>query len=175
VKLTCPACGAVASAETWAAEVAARAALPGDMADVVLAYLALFRPAKNGLSWSRARKVLATLDEIIRRGHISVDRKPARPCPPAIWAEGLLAVRERFEAGALTTPLKNHNYLRAVVYDLAERADAKNETEREHQRRAGIHRPRPEALPESARAELARLGLGKGGSGFAAKNEGSPT
>ena len=43
------------------------------------------------------------------------------------------------QRAALTLPLENHNYLRAVVFGLADKADAANERQKETNARAGKH------------------------------------
>jgi hypothetical protein len=48
-----------------------------------------------------------------------------RPCPPQTWAQGMERMVE--QAATLDLPMDNHNYLRAVVYQLADQADAGRE------------------------------------------------
>ena len=99
---------------------AARATLPVEVSAPLLPYLALFRPDKRALSWSRTLKVMQELAALIAPGWVQVQGKPARECPPPIWAAGMAQMVER--AATLQRPLKNHNYLRQVVWQLADQA-----------------------------------------------------
>ncbi len=146
MRLVCPSCGAVHSAEAWRNDPAARnclvraAGLPGPVADQVLGYLALFRPSpQRGLQWGRTLRLLTDLEEQMRCGHIQQTHKVARPAGPHIWGQAMAKMIDQ-PPGKL--PLKNHNYLRAIVYDLADEADrvmetARNRTERTGQFRTG--------------------------------------
>jgi hypothetical protein len=144
MKLVCPACGAVASAEAWAADAHMRqtlailAAIPAPVAERALYYIALFRPrGGRGLSWARAEKLAGELRDLVCAGHVQWEREAARPCPPRIWAEAIDTVRHR---PALRLPLENHNYLRRVAYDLADRQDRAAETARNAAERDGSAR-----------------------------------
>ena len=85
--LVCPSCGATHSAEAWENDritrtvFAAQAALPREVCAVLLPYLALFRPDKRALSWSRTLKVMQELAALIAPGWVQVQGKPARECP----------------------------------------------------------------------------------------------
>jgi len=144
MKLVCPACGAVASAEAWANDAAVREtlavllALPRPVQEHALGYLALFRPPGRALSWQRARRVVRELAELVAAGEVTWERRPPRPCPPEIWARGMAEMIER--KGGFKAHFTNHNYLRKIVYDLADRADAEAEARREEARRMGWHR-----------------------------------
>lgn len=65
-----------------------------------------------------------------------------RPAPIAAWAAGIEQMLQ--QPGRLQLPLSNHNYLRHVVFGLADAADAKAEKQREQELRS---RPR---TPSSA-------------------------
>lgn len=128
--LICPSCGATHSAEAWENDVKIRqalqaaCALPPQVSKVVLGYLGLFRPAQRALSWSKSLKIINDLSALIAPGHIQVQGKPARPCPPHIWAMGIEQMVARTD---LQRPMKNHNYLRSIVWQLADQADAGRE------------------------------------------------
>lgn len=144
--LVCPSCGATHSAEAWENDMnarkafAARAALPIEVSAHLLPYLALFRPDKRALSWSRSLKVMQELAALIAPGWVQVQGKPARECPPAIWAAGMAQMVER--SATLQRPLKNHNYLRQVVWQLADQADAGRERTQHHEVVSGEQRAR---------------------------------
>ena len=105
----------------------------------VLAYLRLFKPAKQGLRTSRAVKLVAELDALVREGTVCRDERGGvrRPATPATWAQGIEQLLQQTER--LTLPLANHHYLRAIVYGIADQADAAAERLRETNKRAGRH------------------------------------
>ncbi len=170
--LVCPCCGATASAEAWAQDAAIRQTvarivrLPKPVQEHVFAYLALFRPERRALSWARARRVVGDLADLVAAGTVQWERKPPRPCPPEIWARAMADMIER--KGGFKAHFTNHNYLRSIAYDLADRADAEAERRREQARLRGWHRQEEEdaeALPPEEVRRLiaqtkARLGMG---------------
>lgn len=151
--LTCPSCGATHSAEAWENDVKARqtmaacTALPPEIGPAVLGYLALFRPEQRALSWSKSLRLLQELGRLINTGYVQIQGKVARPAPPAIWAAGMLEMAER--SATLSRPLKNHNYLRQVVHQLADQADAGRERRLRQAEQSGATRARraPAATP----------------------------
>ena len=130
--LICPSCGATHSADAWENDVKIRktlqatCTLPAEVSRVLLPYLGLFRPEKRALTWTKSLKIIGELQQLIAQGHIQVQGKVSRPCPPRIWAQGMEQMSARTD---LSRPMKNHNYLRQIVYQLADQADAG----REHQ------------------------------------------
>lgn len=101
----------------------------------VLRYLRLFKPAKTALRSARAAKLVRELAELAKAGTVCRDERSGlrRPASAAVWNAGIeqmLANRT-----ALSLPLENHNYLRAVVFGLADQADAQAEQAREQARR----------------------------------------
>lgn len=105
----------------------------------VLGYLRLFKPTKQGLRTSRAVKLVAELDALVREGSVCRDERAGvrRDATPAMWAEGIDQLVQ--QAGRLTLPLTNHHYLRAIVYGIADGADAAAERQHEADKRAGRH------------------------------------
>ena len=171
--LICPSCGAAHSAEGWENDATARQALqastklPESVNSVLLAYLGLFRPAKQALRWSKSLKMITELSAMIAQGHIQIQGKVARPCPPHLWAQAMDAVTDR--RATLTLPLKNHNYLRQVAYQIADQADAGRERNQHQQVLTGnaqAHRdvqpPAPDA-PNDGLSQLERQWLAKHG------------
>jgi len=138
--LTCPSCGATASACAWENDIIAREAmqaiiaLPAPVAKVTLGYLSLFRPTERATTWKKVKKVVGELSALIAPGYVQVQGKPARNCPPQLWAAGIEQMVER--SATLTRPLPNHNYLRQIVWQLADQADAKQE---QHQRKGEVN------------------------------------
>jgi hypothetical protein len=77
------------------------------------------------------------LRDLVAAMYVSWDDHPARPCPPRIWADAIDAVTGR---SGLRLPLENHNYLRRIAYDLADRQDRAGETARNRAERDGSAR-----------------------------------
>lgn len=147
MKLTCPACGAQTSLEAMTEDAAARrvSALFGGMPPMVArqvpAYLALFRPEKTGLRWTRAETILSELAEMVRDG-FTRDRRHCK-APADVWQNALQEVCNR----DLRRPLKNHGYLMEVVAGLSDRHAAVEEEDYHKTMRSG-KRPQREASDE---------------------------
>lgn len=144
MKLVCPSCGMTASAEAWLNDADARVVmvavvkLPHPLPQAVLPYLGLFRPDSQALRWQRAGKIVAELARMIASGHVQVQGRVARPCPPRIWAAGMDQMVERRDA--IRRPLPNHNYLRQVAWQIADEQDAQGESRRNVGRDLSRHR-----------------------------------
>lgn len=112
-------------------------------------YLALFTPPKQKLRLSRAVKLVAALDALVREGSVCRDERGGarRAAGPAQWAAGMEQMLE--QRAKLTLPLGNHHYLRSVVYSIADQADAAAERARETDKRAGRHLSHPQGNPDS--------------------------
>lgn len=171
--LICPSCGAAHSAEGWENDATARQALqastklPASVNSVLLAYLGLFRPEKQALRWSKSLKMINELSAMIAQGHIQIQGKVARPCPPHLWAQAMEQMVER--RPQLSLPLKNHNYLRQIAWQLADQADAGRERT-QHQQvlngNAQAHRdvqPQVQAPVDDGLGQLERQYLAKYG------------
>lgn len=161
VKLVCRACGATASAELWAEDAATREALalilglPGPVRDVCLPYLGLFRPPARALAWTRVCTLVKELRDLVTAREIAWKKNPARPCTPELWAQGM---RQMIETKRGQDRFESHGYLKSIVYDLADKADAERE-KKYHQdaARGKVKREEPEGggpMPEEIRAML---------------------
>jgi len=158
--LICPSCGATHSADSWENDVKIRQTLqttcllPAEVSKVLLSYLGLFRPEKRALTWAKSLKLIGELQQLVSQGHIQVQGKVARPCPPRIWAQGMEQMAARTD---LSRPMKNHNYLRQIVYQLGDQADAG----REHQQRQNEQNgnARPERITERQQSRQAEESL----------------
>lgn len=137
MQLCCPVCGTEFPIEAGWAEVDGKrlAALLAGFEPAVgrasVGYLRLFKPAKTALRSAKATRLLEELAALIATGRVCRDERGGveRPAKPAHWAAGMeqmLTQRDR-----LSLPLDNHNYLRAVVFGLADAADAAAERARE--------------------------------------------
>ncbi|MHB8808943.1 MAG: hypothetical protein ACYC9M_02875 [Desulfobulbaceae bacterium] len=157
MRLICPGCGLTASAEAWLNDVYARdlllvvARLPQPLPEACLPYLGLFRPESKALSWKKAKNIVTALAQLVGSGHVQVQGKPSRPCPPRIWAEAMGQMVERRDR--ITRPMPNHNYLRQVAWQLADEADANGEKQRNENERAG-NQPRERIASTSPLAKL---------------------
>lgn len=156
---TCPHCAFQAEIEAFFADdegkrlAAIMAELPPECGRAVLAYLRLFKPAKTGLRTARAVKLSRELADLINAGDVCKDERSGirRPASPAMWAQGIeqmLAQRDR-----LTLPLDSHGYLRAVVYGIADSADAVVERQKHADARAGTHMRTEKQKPRAAAGE----------------------
>jgi len=131
MKLTCPSCGGIHSAEAWANDAQARQALklvgelPGDISRRAMAYVALFRPLSGrGLSWAKALRLLGELEGLISMPHIHWKQQPARPNTATAWAQAMERVIERPPA---RLPLTSHGYLQSIAYEVANDRDRSKE------------------------------------------------
>ena len=142
MQVVCPCCYARHELAALVADVEARAALArlarlgGPLERYTVTYLAMFRPAKRALSWSRLTRLLDELTSALETGGIR--RKGRRwELTREQWTEALRIVVERWTAGQIECPLKSHAYLFEVARGLAERAEAQAEQDVEAARRAG--------------------------------------
>ncbi len=146
MRLICPSCGATHSIEALQNDADAReciaiaAKLGREIAGRVFAYLALFRPRKSALRWARAKKLLMEIEALAAKPRISHDRKPARANTARAWGEGLDKIIAR---PPRTLPLKNHNYLLAIIYEIADEEDKATEKRHIEREKSGAFRSAP--------------------------------
>ena len=149
MKGVCQSCGAVAPLEWFLADgkykqcLTVMAIIPREVAAPTVRYLGLFRPASGrAMSVDKALRLLEEIAALVKAGHVQVDKLVARPCPPRIWAEAMEQMRENPK---LRLPMKSHNYLKSVAYDLADAADAGAERRVREAEQSGVRPvPRPE-------------------------------
>ena len=145
MKGTCPECGAQAHVTAFFVEEDGKrlavtlAGMQPDLGRAVIGYLGLFKPAKTALRMARAAAIAGEVDALASAGNVCRDERGGvrRPCTPATWAAGIEQMLA--QRASLTLPLANHNYLRAVVFGLADHADAAAERQREADAKAGRH------------------------------------
>lgn len=146
---SCPSCAFQGEIEAFFAEgegkrlAAIMVELPPECGRALIAYLRLFKPPKTGLRPARWIKLSSQVLDLVRAGSVCRDERSGvrRPATPLLWAEGMeimLAQRD-----TLTLPLETHGYLRAVVFGLADKADAATERKKEQDARAGKHLVQP--------------------------------
>ncbi len=159
MRATCPECGSIGHIAAFFADddgkrlMAAVLDLPAELHRPTLGYLGLFKPPKNALSMQRATRLVGDLKQLVATGSVCRDERgdTRRAATPAMWAEGIeqmLAARS-----GLSLPLANHNYLRAVVFGIADATDARAENKVEQQRKAGQHRTVNPAKGEKTQRE----------------------
>lgn len=158
--MTCPECGSQGHVSAFVVEddakrlIGAVVDMPAIVQRPLLAYLGLFKPAKNALSIARAHKLVGELRQLVDAGSVCRDERGGvrRAATPLMWAEGIeQMVAQR---ASLTLPLANHNYLRAVVFGIADSTEAKAEQAIEKQRQSGSHRPAAK-IGENSESKLA--------------------
>ena len=140
MKLICPSCGAVHSAEAWQNDPIARQCLllacemPHDVGSRCFAYLSLFRPEGRSLQWKKVLRLLSELKELSGMSHIQWDKKVARPNSANAWG---MAMERVIECPPRRLPLKSHGYLRAIAYEIADDIDRKKEVKKNQEERTG--------------------------------------
>ena len=170
MKLVCPACGAACAAEAWTNDAEARQALrivaelPESVSRRAIAYLAIFRPMTGrGLKWSTALRHLAELQRLVKEPHVQWEQRPARPNDSMLWGK---AMDQLIQHPPKKLPLKSHGYLRAMVYDLADESDRKNESARTADEASGSAAARRQIQSENFQrvdpAEMRRVRERKG-------------
>lgn len=134
MKLSCPACGASASLDVLIANEGARdavmaaLAIPAPIGKPLVMYLALFRPPKRSLSFDRVANLLNELLPMIRDAKVTRNGR-IWPAPQEYWHMALaemIAKRDK-----LTLPLKGHGYLLAIIEGYGNKAEGKQEAQRE--------------------------------------------
>jgi len=145
MRATCPECGAQAHVAAFFVEDDGKrlamtvAGLEPELGRAVLGYLGLFKPHKTALRMARAAKLAQEVADLVAAGEVCRDERSGvrRPTTPTQWAAGIEQMLA--QRSSLTLPLESHGYLRAVVFGLADKADAAVERQREANARAGKH------------------------------------
>lgn len=145
MRATCPDCGAQGHLAAFFVEddgkrlAALLADMPPGLGRAALGYLGLFKPVKTALRLARAVKLLQELSALVASGAVCRDERNGvrRPASPGQWAAGIEQMLA--QRGSLSLPLDSHNYLRAVVFGVADKADAAVERQREADARSGRH------------------------------------
>lgn len=146
MRATCPDCGADGHLSAFLVEAEGKrlgallAAMPPDLGRAVIGYLGLFKPSKASLRLPRAVKLVEELRNLVDLSTVTNDDRGGvrRPATPSTWAAGIEQLL--VQRASLTLPLKNHHYLRAVVFGLADQADAAIERQKEADARVGRSR-----------------------------------
>jgi hypothetical protein len=152
MKVTCPCCYSDFPIEAGFSDADGKrlAALMAEfepaLGRAALSYLRLFKPAKSGLRVSRAVAIISELAQLVRAGTVCRDERNGvrRPASASVWAAG---IEQMLTHAGIETPLDGHNYLRKVVFGLADQVDAKAERAREDGRR-NVSGPRVGSSPQ---------------------------
>lgn len=147
MKTVCPACGATSSLEALLTDAEARSFmfvlthLPGQLVFMAPRYLALFRP-HNGrvLQWRKGTRLLDDLRTMVQMGYVHRQGLADRPCQVSAWAS---AMEQIIATPPARLPLKNHQYLAAIAWDIADGLDCKNERLKDKSAKAAISPTRP--------------------------------
>jgi hypothetical protein len=173
MKVTCPCCNSDFPLEAGFSDADGKrlAALMVEfepaLGRAVVAYLRLFKPAKTSLRVSRAISIVSELLDLVRAGTVCRDERNGlrRPAPISVWIAG---IEQMLAQPGIETPLDGHNYLRKVVFALADQVDAKAERTREDTRRpqgtarTGVSPPRAPEAPLAAQLAWLRSQLDYG-------------
>ena len=111
-------------------------------------YLSLFRPLSGcALQPSKTLRLTHEMVELVTKGYVSEKGRPDRSCAPSFWAMGMEKMMEM--ADRLTLPMKGHNYLRSIVWQIADQADSGREQQHRKAETDGSQRVvRPPSDPE---------------------------
>lgn len=121
--------------------------LPAGVQAYYLAYMSLFRPKSgSAIQLDKVARLTAELADLIALTYVHVQGRVDRPCTPKTWAMAMEQMIE--QAPGLTLPMKNHNYLKSIVWDLADKADRQAEKASHSQQRQVRTGPR-EQTPQS--------------------------
>lgn len=142
---TCPTCGAEESIDSVIFRVIDDEEVRGLVNDVLqrsfalggtlIRYVRLFKPPKHQLNWVRVRKALAELVPDIQRG--SIERNGAViTVSTDLWLAAFSATFDATSKGTLRLPLAHNGYVYGALVNLAEKAAAKAEEQREVNRRS---------------------------------------
>lgn len=171
MRVSCPACGAELTLDALLAHDAARRAVASAMtvspalADRLMKYLGLFRPAKRQLTMDR---VASLLEELLPMLQSQTVTRGGREYSTIVdtWKQALDQMLRARDAGKLTLPLKSHGYLLEIVVGLCE-AFERGEEERREQVRRNPHR----SLQEGAQASAALASLAEQATARSAPSE----
>lgn len=161
MKATCPHCGTYGPLETFLTADDAKsvqlavASLPGELPRLTWSYLGLWRKPGSSrvLTWERAGRIVAELAELVAEPEIQWKGGRLVPSRPEFWAQAIKLILDRDAQGKLDRPLEAHNYLRAVVYELAEKAWHQGNVRREEEARRRPQEPQPQRRRDPERDE----------------------
>lgn len=140
MRVSCPSCNAEMSLELLlgreadARAVAALLERELPLGELMLRYVALFRPPKRRLGLARMVALVNELLPDVERGAIARKGRDWA-APREAWKTAMETVLAKRDKGTLVLPLTSHGLLLEVLCGLAEKGEARAETEREKARR----------------------------------------
>lgn len=125
MQLQCPCCDAIFNIEEGFTAIEGKklaALLAGVeplLGKAILSYLRLFSSTKRGLKLTKAIKLVDDLLTLVKTGTVMRDARTneAKKATIEIWVAAIEQMIEQRDK--LTLPLSNHNYLRAVTWNIA--------------------------------------------------------
>lgn len=141
MKVSCPACGSSFDIDAAVADADARrfaelvAGLDPRVARPLIQYLALFRPEKTGMRWSRMLALAQEVEPMIREARVKRNGL-TYAVPLEMWAQALSMLADR--PSGLRLPLKSHGYLLEILANQAEKIAAKAESDAEARKRGNV-------------------------------------
>ena len=150
MNLVCPICQAEYPLAAAMNDVAARQAVVKafsltQMGDRLIAYVALFKPAKQALSMVRLAKLLDGLVDMVKAGQIKKNGN-TYAAPQQYWMQAIDQMLGNRQS--LSLPLKNHNYLIAIIASASEKVEAKKEADAEKGRQYGTVKTPKSVTPQ---------------------------
>lgn len=139
MKASCPACGSSFDLDAAVSDADARrfaelvAGIDPRVARPLIQYLALFRPEKTGMRWSRMLALAIEIEPMIRAGRVTRNGT-TYAVPLDAWSQALSMLADRPKH--LQLPLKTHGYLLEILANQAEKVAAKAESRTETDKRA---------------------------------------
>ena len=139
--IACPICGTeLTMVQLFANEatqhaVARLACVSIPLGDKVLQYCTLFAPVKTRLTVSKQVKLmLQLLPDLERRAIVHKGRLWAVPLN--LWAQAIEQMLAARSAGRLEVPMSGHSYLYAILAGMADKVEARAETQAEADKRS---------------------------------------
>lgn len=125
MKLQCPCCDALFNIEEGFTAIdgkklaALLASVEPSLGKTIIAYLNLFSAPKRGLKMAKAIKLVEDLMALVNAGTVTRDARSndIKKATTPMWVAGIEQMLE--SRNKLTIPLNNHNYLRAIVWSIA--------------------------------------------------------
>ena len=156
MNLVCPICQAEYPLAAAMNDVAARQAVVKafsltQMGDRLIAYVALFKPAKQALSMVRLAKLLDGLVDMVKAGQIKKNGN-TYAAPQQYWMQAIDQMLGNRQA--LSLPLKNHNYLIAIIASASEKVEAQKEADAEKGRQYGTVKTLPVIASEARQSKV---------------------
>lgn len=135
LRFKCPVCGseikpedAVAAGLAW--KCAEKIVRFGYAGSAVWEYVGLFRLPKRGLPWERVDRLLGELLKLWEQGSYKYNGCTYKAEKDTVYD----ALQRVISSRSVSAPLKDHNYLKAVLHPLSQKADAAQEQKTEERR-----------------------------------------